>query len=453
MDGQYTKYFRNSRKRLRDSSSPGDTHIRTEFQRDFDRILFSTDFRRLQNKTQVLPLPECDFVHNRLTHSLETSSVGRSLGNIVGAELIRGYPAIQELGFTDYDFGFMVSSACLAHDIGNPPFGHAGEDAISDFFRHRITASYLDELNPKQRSDLQNFEGNAAGFRLLVNSLTTGSKIAYGLNLTMGTLASFAKYPKESLPDRKDEGNTSLKKYGFFQGEKETFIEIANGLPLLSHNNKSGDLAWKRFPMAYLVEAADDICYHIMDFEDGYNIGYISYELVFSLFQKILEERWAEISSSLQKIIHPKSRIAYLRSAVIQELINQTTEIFLQNQESIFKGEFKDSLLNSLKADTANPLREILRNSIQSIYQSSTVLKIEAAGYQVLPDLLDKFTKGIFEPKVYRRYYKLIPPEYRFEKASAYEKLLNITMYISSMTDRYAIELYKNLNGIELPKY
>ncbi len=453
MKVDHLAYLKHTRKRIRETSSKENTQIRTVFQRDFDRILFSSDFRRLQNKTQVLPLPESDFVHNRLTHSLETSSVARSLGIQIGSELMKLNPAIAKADFSDYDFGFMVSSAALAHDIGNPPFGHAGEDAISTYFKSGDADKYLKNLDVKQQEDLKNFEGNSAGFRLLVTSLKTKTNIEGGLNLTLGTLASFTKYPKESLPNRKKEGLISLKKYGFFQAEKEIFQTIASTLSLEPHNNKQGDLAWKRFPLAYLVEAADDICYHIIDFEDGYNIGYIPYEMIFENFQKLLSDNWAKHDRNLSQIHNKKSRIAYLRSMVIHTLISKAANSFLTHQEVIFNGEFGKGLLDSIDDGTQTILKNILNQSISNIYQSPTVLKIEAAGYRVLPDLLDKFIKGIFEPKTYKRYYRLIPEEYRDEKASDYEKALNITMWISSMTDRYAVELFKNLNGIELPRY
>ena len=449
----HLKYLRHTRSRIRATSSKENTQIRTVFQRDFDRILFSSDFRRLQNKTQVLPLPESDFVHNRLTHSLETSSVGRSLGIQIGNELIKKNPSLSEADFSEYDFGFMVSSAALAHDIGNPPFGHAGEDAISSYFQSGEADSYLRNLDAKQQQDLKDFEGNSAGFRLLVTSLKTKTDIPGGLNLTLGTLASFTKYPKESLPNRKKEGLISLKKYGFFQAEKEIFQHLASKLSLQEHNNKEGDFAWKRFPLAYLVEAADDICYHIIDFEDGYNIGYIPYEMIFSYFQKILSDNWENYDKNLQQIHNKKSKIAYMRSMVIHTLISKAAKAFLHNEEDIFNGNFRIGLLDSIDTDTQDVLSEILSQSISNIYQSPTVLKIEAAGYRVLPDLLDKFLKGIFEPKEYKRYYRLIPEEYRDKDVSDYEKALNVSMWISSMTDRYAVELFKNLNGIELPRY
>ncbi len=453
MEERYVTYLVHARERLRTSTSPGNTHIRTEFQRDFDRILFSSYFRRLQNKTQVLPLPKSDFVHNRLTHSLETSSVGRSLGIQVGAELLRRYPALGEAGFTDYDFGFMVSSACLAHDIGNPPFGHAGEKAISSYFLNDIPARFVRDLDEKQLADFQYFEGNAAGFRLLVNSQPAKTKIEGGLNLTLGTLASFSKYPKESLPRDTEKKDISLKKHGFFQSEKNIFGNIAGPLSLLQHPGANSDMAWKRFPLAFLVEAADDICYHIMDFEDGFNIGLISYDLIYSLFRKLLEDDWERHGKNVSRILDNESRIAYLRSAVIQHLINRSAAVFLTYEKAIAAGDFHSSLLDKTDAKTRSILSEILSHSVDKIYRSSTVLLIEAAGYQVLPDLLDKFIKGIFEPSGYRRYYNLIPQEYRRKDAGAYEKLMDITMYVSSMTDRYAVELYKNLNGIELPKY
>ena len=453
MDEKVSRYFKHVRDRLRPTSRKEDTRIRTDFQRDFDRILFSSHFRALQNKTQVLPLPESDFVHNRLTHSLEASSVGRSLGVMAGNAVLRKYPFLKEEGFTEYDFGFMVSSAALAHDIGNPPFGHAGEEAISSYFKDGGGDRFFRNLDESQAQDLKDFEGNSAGFRLLVSSLKTVTTIPAGLNLTLGTLGSFVKYPKESLPVAGSKSKASLKKYGFFQSEKQIFKNLADFLSLQVNENPEGILAWKRFPLAFLVEAADDICYHIMDFEDGYNIGYIDYRQIYDLFTGLLENNGNDFKQHLDRIVQKKEKIAFLRSMVVHTLIMKISAVFNENIDKIFAGELDKSLMSLLDEGTKEMLNGIMKLSVEHVYRSPTVLKIEAAGYKVLPDLLDKFILGIFESDKYRRYYRLIPEEYKDKSFGDYEKILNITMWISGMTDRYAMELFRNLNGIELPNY
>jgi dGTPase len=448
--------LKNSRKRLGKNSSDSDPKIRSDFQRDFDRIVFSSAFRRLQNKTQVLPLPKSDYVRNRLTHSLETASVGRSLGNIAGTKIIEKYPEIKEnLQITSFDFGYMVSAACLAHDIGNPPFGHSGETAINLYFKSPEAKSYLKNLNDKEIANLQDFEGNSAGFRILAKTLKTQSSIPGGLRLTYGTYATFTKYPKEVLPYRKKEGMASMKKYGIFQSELEYFKEIASELNLKPHANKAGDYAWRRFPLAFLVEAADDICYRIIDFEDGFNIDLISYDQVYNLFTRILETSDQDYQSKLAQIKDERSKTTYLRSLVINELINRVADIFYENEENILQGAFDKPLLDCLDNKTLDALDEIKKLSVSKIYRSSTVLKIESAGFRVIPFLLETFIKASLTNEKYEgktHIIDLLPNQYKSEE-SDYEKILNITMFIASMTDRFAVELYKNLNGIELAGY
>ena len=454
---KWIELLKNSNIRLEDSSTSNTTAIRSEFQRDFDRIIFSSAFRRLQNKTQVLPLPKSDYVRNRLTHSIETSSVGRSLGNIVGRDILKKYPAIKDnVDITHSDFGYMVSSACLAHDIGNPPFGHSGEKAIGSYFKKKRAQTFLKTLNEKQIADLINFEGNSAGFRIISKTLELQSKIPGGLNLTYGTYATFTKYPKEVLPDRKDENKASLSKYGLFQSEIDTYKKIANKLNLKSQSKNKEDFAWHRFPLSFLVEAADDICYHIIDFEDGYNVKLISFEEIYECFTKILilcnnitfEER-------LNNIIDKHSQITYLRSLVINELIYKTSELFIKHEKDIIEGSFDKPLLKCLEPKLKMVLDQIMESSIKKIYKSEPILKIETAGLKVIPFLLHTFIKARLTEKDYegkKQILGLLPVQYHSGN-NKYENILNIAMFISSMTDRFAVELYKNLNGIELAGY
>ncbi len=447
---QWTDYFKFAKRRLYADSKPDKS--RSEFQKDYDRIIFSSAFRRLQNKTQVLPFPASDYVRNRLTHSLETASVGRSIGNIVGENITRKYPQIiNETGIEAVDFGHLVSAACLAHDIGNPPFGHSGESAISSFFRSEKAFPLIKNLNEKQKADLQNFEGNASGFRILIQTPESSSNIKGGLRLTLGTYGTFVKYPKESLPKRKKEKKASLKKFGIYQSEMEIFeSEIAQNLHLIEQHNDEGK-AWKRFPLTFLVEAADDICYHIIDFEDGFNMGFVPFTQVEELFMNIIDKnnsfdrRYKEIKSKHEKV-------NYLRSMAINQLVKDTSQLFIENEKDFIAGELDTSLLDLLPAIKKKNLNEVIKQSVENIYQSDPVLKIEIAGSKVLPDLLHKFSQAVLFPEKNRQLAKLIPPHYK-EGNSDYEKLLNVAMFISDMTDRKAVELYKNLNGIELAGY
>lgn len=428
---------------------------RNEFQRDYDRIIFSTPFRRLQNKTQVLPFPNSDHVRNRLTHSLEAGSAGRSLGTIIGNAMIAKHPVLKEQAVSSHDFGAVIGAACIAHDIGNPPFGHAGEEAISYFFKENENNSLFDNLTKEQLSDLQNFEGNAAGFRLLSNSLPAQTSLKGGLGLTYLTYATFTKYPKTSLPDLKETKISFLKKYGVFQTEIDSFKQIAETLRMHSYENYP--TVWKRHPFAYLVEAADDICYRIVDFEDGFNLGIIPFQDIEHLFLEILKENWSESESKYGKILEDKSKIGYLRAKVINHLIYKSSQVFIENENEIMAGNFSQSLIDHISEKET--LKKIQTRSIKDIYQYKSVIKIESAGFKVLPELLNLFIHAYKYPKhpKYKRIYKLIPLQY-FNLdgkpfASDYENILNITMFIAGMTDKYAINLYKNISGIELPTY
>jgi len=447
----WIKYFKNARKRLLDNRNKKEPS-RSAFQMDYDRIVFSSAFRRLQNKTQVLPFPQSDYVRNRLTHSLETASVGRTLGNIVGESIVHKYPALQsELNIQATDFGHLVSAACLAHDIGNPPFGHSGEAAIGQFFKSEIGKKLTKGLTPKQIADLQNFEGNASGLRIIAQTLDKQSAIPGGLRLTLGLYATFTKYPKESLPNRKKEGVASLKKFGIYQSEIELFEqEIAGKLNMIPQHTPEGK-AWKRFPLTFLVEASDDICYHIIDYEDGFHMGFIPFEQVETDFGNLID--WNdENKARYHKIYDLREKVNYLRSLAINSLVRQTADIFIRNEEDFVNGKLDTPLLKLLPKKTRVHLDKIIAESIDKIYQSGTVLRIEMAGLKVIPDLLEKFVTANLFPKEHKQLYKLLPLKYKSGQ-TAYEKILNATMFISDMTDRQAVELYKNLNGIELAGY
>ncbi|MDP5093649.1 MAG: dNTP triphosphohydrolase, partial [Polaribacter sp.] len=257
---------------------------RLGFDVDFDRIIFSEAFRSLQDKTQVIPLSETDFVHTRLTHSLEVSVVGRTLGRRVGKILLERHPNLVGLGYTFNDFGAIVAAASVMHDIGNPPFGHSGEKAIGEYFKSGNGKKYKDELSAKEYQDLIDFEGNANGFKILTENR---EGISGGLRLSYATLGAFLKYPKESLP-KKPTSHIVDKKYGFFQSEKEAFLEVVQELGMRQKSSENS--SFYRHPLAYLVEAADDICYTIIDFEDGINLGLIEEEFALEYLIKLVKD-------------------------------------------------------------------------------------------------------------------------------------------------------------------
>lgn len=414
---------------------------RSAFEQDYDRIIFSYPFRRLQDKTQVHPLPEDDFVHTRLTHSLEVSSVGRSLGKRVGEVLLQRHSDLRNQ-FSLFDFGAVVAAASLAHDVGNPPFGHAGEDALSDYFIKR--PGIRDEVSPAQWQDLIAFEGNAQGFRIL-------NQHNYGLKLTMATLGAFTKYPCASLLPGKDIKRKSQKKYGFFDSERVVFAEVATALELPS----TGADAWSRHPLAFLVEAADDICYSIIDLEDGCNLGLVSFDETVELLSPILGSKL-----DLQKVRKDEGthrNLGILRAMTIGELIDACAKIFLDNEADILEGRF-DSALTDLSS-FRGALKEISTLSVDRIYHARQVVEIEAAGHEVLPGLLEEFiTAGrvLRENGKSRKYENLaliFPREIRSairQSPDVYAMLRLIIDFVSGLTDKHALNLYRKIKGMSL---
>ena len=431
-----------------------DESVRGEFQRDYDRIVFSSAFRRLQNKTQVMPLPESDFVHTRLTHSLETSCVGRSLGRIAGKKILAQHPELAAQKATlDSDFGDIVAAACLGHDIGNPPFGHSGEDAISAYFQSTDARPFLQNLTDAQKADLQNFEGNAAGFRILTHTYPAQCDQAGGLRLTYTTLATFTKYPKEVLPVKKGTPHTSEKKYGFFQSEKERYQTIAQELGLIKKGS-AAEVFYHRHPLAFLVEAADDICYRIVDFEDGCKLGLIPFKEAEKLLKAILND--APDRKSNITFFDWREQIGYLRARIIGKLIQETAELFIQKEPEMLAGTYDKPLISEVSCKAE--LDEIKTLSVEYIYKNRPVLEIESAGYEVLGGLLDVFLNAVFAPQTnrHRKLIDLIPTQYlgpqRQVPATDYEKIMNVTDFIAGMTDQMAISLYRKIKGISLPQ-
>lgn len=428
---------------------------RSQYQRDFDRIVFSSAFRRLQDKTQVFPMPENDFVHTRLTHSLEVSCVGRSLGNQVGEKILNRHPYLQK-DFTKYHFGEIVAAACLAHDIGNPPFGHSGEDAISQYFKNGNGKIFQKELNDENKwNDFIWFEGNAQGFRILTK--VQNPDILGGLRLTYATLAAFTKYPKESFtPDfsKATFNNKIFKKFGFFQSEKEVFKDVAEKTGLIFKGN-SNEYCWYRHPLAFLVEAADDITYRIMDWEDGFRLGILTFSETEELLMNLIKKDELKEYNVRDK----NEKISYLRAKAINTIVNQLTEVFLENEVEIMNGNFMKDLISIIK--NSSDLETIKNLSIEKIYSIDSVLEREIAGYEVLGGLLDIFINSIND--VYngnpsfrsKSIFKLLPKQFLAENGKPeddlYMRLLKITDFVSGMTDSYAVSLYRRIKGISLP--
>lgn len=414
--------------------------IRTEFQMDYDRLIFSSPFRRLQHKTQVFPLPSGIFVHNRLTHSLEVASVGRSLGNLVATSLDIKYNDNKSF----LELGSIVSASCLAHDLGNPPFGHSGEDAISNYFISGNGQKLKEQVTSAEWADLQCFEGNANALRLLTHSFTGHRKGGYAL--TYSTLASIVKYPYAS-----DERGTK-RKYGYFQSEKDTYIRIAKTMGL-----EQKDGTFRRHPLVYLVEAADDICYQVMDIEDAYRLKILSFEETAELFKSYFakdEKANESIAKVFNMVQDSDERIAYLRSKVVGKLNKECAMVFLDNEEKILQGNYHSSLIKSCPTHTAETYEKIASMSFHRIYKHPMVVEIEVSAYRIIEVLLDRFITAILEPdNTYAKSLRLlIPTEYTTSNdATTYEKVRAIIDFIAGMTDDYALNTYRTLEGVQLP--
>ncbi len=418
---------------------------RSAFEQDYDRIIFSHPFRRLQDKTQVHPIPEQDFVHTRLTHSLEVSSVGRSLGKKIGEHVLQRHPDLKE-NFSLFDFGAIVAAASLAHDLGNPPFGHAGEEAISDFFLHHPNGqSFQKEVSEEAWNDLIKFEGNAQGFRLL-------NKSEYGLKLTFATLGTFTKYPCPALFPARDKMKKSQKKFGFFQTEEKVFGEVANQLGLI----KTEESAWARHPLAFLVEAADDICYSIIDLEDGCRLGLVSFEETVDMMASILQTQFDR--QKLDRLHSLNGKLGVLRAMAINKLLDECTTAFLDFETSILEGKFDQALTDIIPSQQA--LKVITEVSIKKIYRAKQVVEIEAAGHEVLPGLLHEFIEAGFhyvkggQSRKYANLALLLPEEIlsncKQSNGDTYLILREIIDFVSGLTDRHALSLFRKIKGFSV---
>lgn len=423
-----------NQKRLRAEQDP----TRSGFEVDYDRIIFSAAFRNLQDKTQVIPFSKTDFVHTRLTHSLEVSVVGRSLGRMAGQRLLDKYPELATSGYTSNDFGAIVAAASLAHDIGNPPFGHSGEQAIGNYFAHGNGLAYKKDLTDTQYHDLTHFEGNANGFKILSE---TREGIPGGLRLSYATLGAFTKYPKASLPYRPTT-HVADKKFGFFQAQQEGYVAVAKELGLFQQGGKI-----MRHPLAYLVEAADDICYTLIDFEDGINLGWISEDYALEYLINLVKD--SINTKKYQQLTTKTDRLAYLRALSISTLIQEAAALFMKHEDEILAGTFATSLTD--KSQYKAQIKDIIDLSIRNIYQAQEVIEKELKGYQVIHRLLDVFVGAAVRKQsgnasaFDKLALKCLPDTHVLPEEDTYGLLLGISSYVASLTDGKALEWYQKM--------
>lgn len=427
------------------------SEARTDFQRDFDRIVFSSAFRRLQDKTQVFPLSQSDYIRTRLTHSLEVSSVGRTLGTKVGDSIIRRYGLE---GVFPQDFGAIVAAACLAHDVGNPPFGHSGEDAIRLWFGSSSLGQHvLSQLTPAQQQDFLRFEGNAQGFRVITRLQSPDNP--GGLQLTCATLGTFTKYPRMSWLPEAAPTDVAYSKFGFFQDDIALFTEAAEQLGL----EQVMPGAWQRHPLAYLVEAADDICYRIIDIEDAFRLKQMGYGEIRDLLLPLFGDD--EPKRRLASITRTKEKVEYLRAKAISRMVEQVYTCFMAHEEALLRGDFPAELLDEIPAAPA--MQALKAYAEENVYVSRPVVEIEAAGFEVLGGLLQAFITtvndiaehGVKASPKSRMLIYLIPEQFigpnREPDGDLYQRVLRITDFVAGMTDSYAITLFKKITGISLP--
>jgi dGTPase len=436
--------------------------VRTSFVRDYDRLIFSSAFRRLQNKTQVFPLPGPGvFVHNRLTHSLEVASVGRSLGKAVGDALALKYPQENDYfqEFYKYELPSVIAAGCLAHDIGNPPFGHSGEDAIRTFFRELTGAEktqFSELLSENQQRDFLYFEGNANAFRTLTHSFN--EKAAGGFRLTYATLASIVKYPSDSLSGFNKQ-QLVTKKSGFFDSEIETYKHIAKelGIPRLDDSKN----IFARHPFVYLVEAADDICYRIIDFEDAHRLNIISIDTIKELFLQFFENETGydareRVEQVFNDINDHNQRVQFLRAKLINLLINRVTNVFMEKEAELLQGTLQKSLIDYLPDSELKLMKSIDEFSIEHIYNHRSVVEIEIAGYNVIGGLLKEFFAAVTNPKSAKskKLLQLISQQFIItgEPNRLYNDIQSVVDFIAGMTDLFAVDVFRKITGIEFPQ-
>lgn len=437
-----------SNKRLGQESRHAIRHDdRSEFKRDYDRLIFSAPFRRMQNKTQVFPLPGSIFVHNRLTHSLEVASVGMSLGNDVAHCVMKTRPELADTLFTQ--IGTIVSTACLAHDMGNPPFGHSGEKAIQTFFTEGKGAYLKDRLSPELWNDITHFEGNANAFRLLAHRFK--GRRDGGFVMTYTTLASIVKYPFASALAEKGHG-----KFGFFCTEADIFRRIADDLGIIRKSADGSPDEYARHPLVYLVEAADDICYEIMDIEDAHKLKIVTYEETKRLFLDFFDEMGQNhIMQRIhdEEITDDNEKVIYMRACVINALERACVDAFMRHEDEIMRGEFSGSLIDSIDDRLVKAYHNCTELSKKRIYKSKPVLDVELSGFKIMDSLMEVMTEAAVNPQRFysRQLISRVSSQYDISAPDLETRIMAVIDYISGMTDVYALDIYQKINGISLP--
>ena len=419
---------------------------RSEFKRDYDRLIFSSAFRRLQNKTQVFPLPGSIFVHNRLTHSLEVASVGMSIGNDISRRVIQKRPELKETLVEE--LGTIVSAACLAHDLGNPPFGHSGEKAIQTFFSEGPGQKIKSMVSSEFWDDITHFEGNANAFRILTHRFK--GRRQGGFVMTYSMLASIVKYPFASSLA----GNHG--KFGFFASEAESYKKIADELGIFCKSAPDEPLKYARHPLVYMVEAADDICYEIMDIEDSHKLKILSFaeteHLLLSFFDEEIQQKIRQRIID-EELTDENEKVVYMRASVIGKLENECVAAFLAHEEEILAGTFEGSLIDHISERQKKAYKECEKISYSKIYQSKPVLDIELSGYQIMATLMEVFVEAAVNPSRFysKQLLRRVSSQYDIENENLEERIMAVIDYISGMTDIYALDIYQKINGISLP--
>ena len=419
---------------------------RSEFKRDYDRLIFSSAFRRLQNKTQVFPLPGSIFVHNRLTHSLEVASVGMSIGNDISRRVILKQPDLKDTLVEE--IGTIVSAACLAHDLGNPPFGHSGEKAIQTFFSEGPGLKIKSMVSSEFWDDITHFEGNANAFRILTHRFK--GRRQGGFVMTYSMLASIVKYPFASSLA----GNHG--KFGFFASEAESYRKIADELGISCKSAPGEPLKYARHPLVYMVEAADDICYEIMDIEDSHKLKILSYaeteHLLLSFFDEDIQQKIRQRIID-EELTDENEKVVYMRASVIGKLENECVAAFLAHEEEILAGTFEGSLIDHISERQKKAYQECEKISYSKIYQSKPVLDIELSGYQIMATLMKVFVEAAVNPSRFysKQLLRRVSSQYDIENENLEERIMAVLDYISGMTDIYALDIYQKINGISLP--
>lgn len=419
---------------------------RSEFKRDYDRLIFSSAFRRLQNKTQVFPLPGSIFVHNRLTHSLEVASVGMSIGNDISRRVIQKRPELKDTLVEE--IGTIVSAACLAHDLGNPPFGHSGEKAIQTFFSEGPDQKIKSMVSSEFWDDITHFEGNANAFRILTHRFK--GRRQGGFVMTYSMLASIVKYPFASSLA----GNHG--KFGFFASEAESYRKIADELGIFCKSAPGEPLKYARHPLVYMVEAADDICYEIMDIEDSHKLKILSFaeteHLLLSFFDGDIQQKIRQRIID-EEMTDENEKVVYMRASVIGKLENECVAAFLAHEEEILAGTFEGSLIDHISERQKKAYKECEKISYSKIYQSKPVLDIELSGYQIMATLMEVFIEAAVNPSRFysKQLLRRVSSQYDIENENLEERIMAVIDYISGMTDIYALDIYQKINGISLP--